>query len=93
MSRVKFRIASVLIGLTVVLGGAQAIRAQCNGGCNWGEYSGCYRISGCTGSDYCEQDICTITVCPPNHFAFCVSPNYMCVYPSCTYDTSCGCNY
>ena len=58
MSKMKFRIASVLVGLVEFLGGALGIRAQCNGGCNYGTYMGCFTIAGCSGSDVCETDRC-----------------------------------
>jgi hypothetical protein len=91
VNKLKFRIASVLIGLAAFLGGAVGIRAQCGGGCNYGTLDGCYTISGCSGSDVCEQDICLNDNCygQTNHFQFCVYFAYVCHYPSCSYEPLC----
>jgi hypothetical protein len=94
MNRMRFRIASVLLGLLVTLGGTVAIRAQCGTGCNYGTYQGCYIIeSSCPEGDECEQDRCLDDNCEGviNLYNYCISTEFACHYPSCTYDAFCGC--
>ena len=85
----RFRIVTVLVGLLVTLGGAKIIRAQqCDGGCNFGQFYGCWSYSySCSAGDSCEGDFCNDVSCSGfNHFFFCVSPQSMCHFPSCTWD-------
>jgi hypothetical protein len=91
MRKVKFRLVTIAVGLFVTIGGSVTIRAQCGGGCNDGSLSGCARLTdeACTGHlTDCEWDQCT-SGCAVNHYTFCVGAEYLCLFPSCTYDANC----
>jgi len=96
MSRVISRICIVLIFAIITLAGTKVL-ATCNGGCNFGyPYGPCQGYEGdpdCPSTDMCEVDHCTATGCySVNEFDFCVSPDYLCHYPSCSWNANCGCD-
>ena len=98
MSRVISRICIVLIFAIITLAGTKVL-ATCIVGCNFGyQYGPCqgYEVyHDCPSTDMCEVDHCNghrmrYSV---NEFDFWqFSPDYLCHYPSCSWNANCGCD-